>query len=270
MHPTFPASGRLTFELDDDGVGVMRLARPDKLNALDPQMFDDLIAAGAALHDLAGLRCLVIAGEGRGFCAGLDLASMTLLTGPDSPDLRERTHGAANSFQQAAMAWRVMPVPVIAAIHGVCFGGGLQLASGADIRVVAPDARLCIMEMKWGIIPDMAGNVLWRPTVRDDVLRELTYTNREISGEEAVRLGLATLCDANPVTRATAIAREIAGRNPAAIRAAKSMFNRHRDMPADAVLMEESVLQMQLLGSRNQMEAVAAQMEKRPPRFVDP
>ncbi len=167
------------------------------------------------------------------------------------------------------MAWRRLPVPVVAAIHGVCFGGGLQLASGADIRVVAPDARMCVMEMKWGIIPDMAGYVLWRGIVRDDVLRELTYTNREFTGAEAAEMGMATLVDPDPISRAKAIATEIANRNPAAIQAAKSLFNRHREMQPDAILMEESVLQMQLLGSRNQTEAVAAQMEGRPPRFAD-
>jgi len=251
-------------------VGVLRLTRGDKLNALDPEMFDALAAAGAALHGLHGLRALVLAGEGQGFCAGLDLSAMAMLAGPRAPDLSERTHGNANLFQQAAMAWRKLPVPVIAAVHGVCFGGGLQLASGADIRVVAPDARLSIMEMKWGLIPDMAGFATWRGNVRDDVLRELIYTNREFSGEEAVALGFATFADADPLARATAIAEQVASRNPAAIRAAKALLGRHRLMPVEHLLMEESVLQSQLIGSRNQMEAVAAQMERRVPVFTDP
>lgn len=268
MTADFPGSGRVSFELRESGVGVLRLDRADKLNALDPAMFDAIIAAGDALHGMAGLRVVVLTGEGRGFCAGLDLSSMALLTGPDATDLAVRTHGRANQFQQAAMAWRDLPVPVIAAIHGVCFGGGLQLASGADIRVVAPDARLSIMEMKWGLIPDMGGFVTWAGNVRDDVLRELTYTNREFSGAEAVALGIATIADADPLARALAIAEEIAARSPAAMREAKALFNRHRLMRPDAVLQDESDVQMRLLAGPDQREAVAAQMERRAPRFT--
>jgi len=270
MKREFPASERVAFELGEDGVGVLRLTRPDKLNALDLAMFGALVDAGSALHDVAGLRCLVLAGEGRAFSAGLDLAAMNAIIGPDARPLTERTHGNANLFQQSAMQWRKLPVPVIAAIHGVCLGGGLQIASGADIRVVAPDARLSIMEVRWGLIPDVGGYANWRATVRDDVLRELTYTNREFSGEEAVALGLATIVDADPLARALEIAREIAGRSPSAIRAAKALFNRYRDMSIDDVLMEESVLQQQLLGGRNQAEAVRSQMEKRKADFTDP
>ena len=154
--------------------------------------------------------------------------------------LTDRTHGNANMFQQVAMLWRKLPMPVIAAVHGVCFGGGLQIASGADIRVIAPDARLAVMEMKWGLIPDMGGYALWRGLVRDDVLRELTYTNREFSGAEALGLGFATYVDENPHARAMAIAHEIANRNPEAMREAKALFNEYADMDEDAILMAES------------------------------
>ena len=269
MHE-LPASERVRCELAAPGVARVTMTRPDKLNALDPAMFDALIAAGQSLHHLAGLRCVVLAGEGPGFCAGLDLASMAGLAGNEAGRLTDRTHGSSNLFQHAAMVWRNLPVPVIAAIHGVCLGGGLQIATGADIRVVTPAARLAVMEMKWGIVPDMAGFALWRGLVRDDVLRELTYTSREFSGDEAVALGFATIADADPAARALALAQDIASRNPDAIRAAKQLFNRHRELGLDAVLMEESVAQQRLLGSRNQMEAVQSQMERRPGRFVDP
>jgi enoyl-CoA hydratase/carnithine racemase len=151
----------------------------------------------------------------------------------------------------------------------VCFGGGLQIASGADIRVIAPDARLSVMEMKWGLIPDMAGYVHWRNLVRDDVLRELTYTNREFSGEEALSLGFATYVDANPFARAMAIATEIASKSPDAIRGAKALFNRLPDMDEDAILLAESVEQMKIIRQPNQIEAVMSQMQKRPAKFVD-
>ena len=184
--------------------------------------------------------------------------------------LVDRTHGNANRPQQAAMTWRKLPVPVIAAVHGVCFGGGLQIAGGADIRIIAPDARLAVMEVRWGLVPDMAGYVLWRGNVRADVLRELTYTHREFSGEEAVALGFATHVDADPLARALAMAQTIAGMSPHAVRSAKALFNRTPDMAVDAVLQAESIAQHELLHSPNQREAVMAGMERRAPRFADP
>ena len=270
MPRQFEDDDRVTVELGGNGVAQVRLARPDKLNALDPAMIDRLIAAGQALHNLRGLRAVVIAGEGRGFCAGLDLAGFASGAEQEADGLIERTYGPANRFQQAAMLWRKLPVPVVAAVHGVCFGGGLQIASGADIRVAAPDARLAIMEMKWGIVPDMGGFALWRGLVRDDVLRELVYTNREFSGEEALALGFATFTDADPLGRATAIAQEIAARSPHAIRAAKHLANQARELPTDAILVEESHAQHGLLFSKNQVEAVRSQVEGREPKFDDP
>jgi enoyl-CoA hydratase/carnithine racemase len=261
---------RVSITLGEDGVAQVRLIRSDKMNALDPDMFAALIDAGRVLHDLKGLRAVVLSGEGRSFCAGLDMGSMANTARHDRVPLTERTHGNANHAQQVALQWRKLPVPVIAAVHGVCFGGGLQIASGADIRVIDPAARLAVMELKWGLVPDMGGYALWKGMVRDDVLRELTYTNREFSGAEAKELGFATYVDANPVTRATAIAADIANRNPQAQRAAKRLFNRYLEVGTDEILMAESVEQQALIGSRNQIEAVMSQMEKRAAVFVDP
>lgn len=270
MNHEFAANDRVALTIEDDGVARVTLTRGDKLNALDPAMFEALLAAGQALLELPGLRCVVLAGEGKGFSAGLDLSTFQAVLGGEALALAQRTHGNANGFQQAALQWRKLPVPVIAAVHGVCFGGALQIAGGADIRVVAPDARLAVMEMKWGIVPDMGGFALWRGCVRDDVLRELTYTNREFSGEEALAMGFATLVDADPLARALAMARDIARRSPTAIRAAKSLFNRSADLPLDDILAAESFEQARLLGSRNQLEAVMSQAEKRAAVFVDP
>jgi enoyl-CoA hydratase/carnithine racemase len=270
MNHEFAANDRVALAIEQDGVARVTLTRGDKLNALDPAMFDALIAVGQALFDMPGLRCVVLCGEGKGFSAGLDLATFETILGGDALPLAQRTHGNANGFQQAAMQWRKLPVPVIAAVHGVCFGGALQIAGGADIRVVAPDARLAVMEMKWGIVPDMGGFALWRGCVRDDVLRELTYANREFSGEEALAYGFATLVDADPLARALDIARGIASRSPTAIRAAKSLFNRSADLPLDEILAAESFEQARLLGSRNQLEAVMSQAERRAAVFVDP
>jgi len=268
-HP-LPTSDRVGATIDADGVARVTLTRGDKLNALDPAMFDALIAVGQALFDLPGLRSVVLSGEGKAFSAGLDLATFEEALGGAAAPLTQRTHGNANRFQQAALVWRKLPVPVIAAVHGVCFGGALQIAGGADIRVVAPEARLAVLEMKWGIVPDMGGFALWRGCVRDDVLRKLTYTNREFSGEEALAFGFATVVDANPVARAMALAQDIAQRSPNAVRAAKSLFNRSTELSLDDILVAESFEQQRLLGTRNQIEAMMSQTEKRPANFVDP
>ena len=269
MTDLWQIDGRVALSMDGEGVAHLRLTRADKLNALDPVMIDALLAAGERLSGMAGLRCVVLSGEGDGFCAGLDLSTMAAGLGGLDP-LAERSHGNANRFQQLALQWRKLPVPVITAIHGVCLGGGLQIAAGADIRIVTPDARLAIMEMKWGIVPDMGGFALWRGLVREDLLRELTYTNRTFSGVEGVTMGFATSSDEAPLAVAKALAVAISARNPDAIRAAKRLFNASQDSALDAILMAESVEQQALLGSANQMEAVRSQMERRPGRFTDP
>lgn len=255
---------RVTMQLEA-GVADVRLARADKLNALDKPMFDGIIAAIARLAGTPGLRAVVLSGEGRGFCAGLDMASMA--GAGSGVDLTARTHGLANDFQQVAWGWRTLGVPVIAAVHGVAFGGGLQIASGADVRIAAPGTRLSVMEMKWGIVPDMAGFALWRGLVRDDMLRELAYTAREFSAEEGVGFGFVTRIAEDPHAEAMALARAIAGRNPEALRAAKRLANLEGD--AAAILLAESEEQAKLLRTPNQIEAVMANMQKRAPVFTD-
>lgn len=247
------------------GVADVRLTRADKMNALDPAMFEAIVAGIAELDAAPGLRAVVLSGEGRAFCAGLDMASMA--SGGSGIDIMTRTAGPANIVQQVAWGWRALKVPVIAAVHGVAFGGGLQIASGADIRIAAPDTRLSAMEMKWGIVPDMAGFALWRGLVRDDALRELVYTAREFNAAEGERLGFVTRIAADPHAEALALAQTIAGRNPDAIRAAKRLANHEGD--AASMLMAESVEQKALMRSPNQVEAVMANLQKRAPAFTD-
>lgn len=262
--------GRVHVALGDDGVAQVRLTRPDKMNALDPAMFAGITGAIARLERMAGLRCVVLSGEGRAFCAGLDLASMASGGVSAGLDICERTHGQANLFQQVSWGWRTLPVPVIAAVHGVAFGGGFQIMSGACIRIAAPDTRMAIMEMKWGLVPDMSGIALWRGTVRDDVLRELAYTAREFSAAEAERWGLVTHCAADPLAEATALAQQITARNPDAVRGVKRLANAMHDEPSSALLMAESVEQKAVLRTPNQLEAVMAGMQKRAAKFEDP
>ena len=184
-------------------------------------------------------------------------------------DLVARTHGIANRPQASAWCWRELPVPVICAMHGVAYGGGLQVALGADMRFATADAKLSVMEIKWGLVPDVAGTQLLRHLCRDDVVRDLTYTGRVVSGEEAAGLGLITRIEADPRAAALATAREIAAKNPHAIRAAKRLLNAATVISPAEGLMMESVEQQAILGSPNQIEAVIANMEKRPPRFAD-
>ncbi|MGJ7524451.1 crotonase/enoyl-CoA hydratase family protein [Variovorax sp. GB1P17] len=272
---------RIEWTRHPDGVVELQLARADKMNALDPAMFDALIESGEALRGDASVRAVVISGRGKAFCAGLDMASFermqqqggaadVLGEGAAGTDLLKRTHGISNAAQHVAMVWREVPVPVIAAVHGVAFGGGLQVALGADIRIVAPDTRLSVMEIKWGLVPDMAGMVLMRELARSDVVRELTFTGRIFSGEEALRIGFATRLSADPLAEALQMAHEIAGKSPDAIRAGKRLLNASLAQSAAELLMAESVEQKALIGSPNQVEAVKANIERRAPRFNAP
>lgn len=268
---------RVTVEMKD-GVADVRLVRVDKMNALDDAMFSALIETGERLKAEAGVRAVVLSGAGRAFCAGLDMGSFQAMASGERQGNSDtsaalltpkRTAGGANRAQHACMVWREIPVPVIAAVHGVAFGGGFQLALGADLRFVAPDVKLAVLEIKWGLIPDMAGMVLMRGLVRDDVARELTYTGRIFGGEEAVSMGLATRVCADPLAEALAMAAEIAGKNPDAIRAGKRLLNLMGEGDQHAILLAESQEQGALIGSKNQVEAVMANLQKRSPSFAD-
>jgi len=259
-----------------DGVADVRLVRADKMNALDDAMFGALVEAGEHLKTASGVRAVVLSGEGRAFCAGLDMGNFGAMASGDrrSRDAvaapPARTERGANRAQQAVLVWREVPVPVIAAVHGVAFGGGFQLALGADMRYVAPDTRMAIMEIKWGLVPDMAGFILMKHLVREDLLRELTYTGRIFNGEEAFRLGFATRVCADPLSEALATAAEIASKNPHAQRANKRLFDLAATSTDEgAILRLESKEQGALIGSPNQIEAVMSNMQKREPKYAE-
>ncbi|MGH6710446.1 MAG: crotonase/enoyl-CoA hydratase family protein [Bradyrhizobium sp.] len=258
----------------EDGVADVRLNRADKMNALDADMFTAIAETGARLKRDKTLRAVVLSGKGRAFCAGLDVERMAAVADGGSllpfEGLDRRTHGVANFVQHIVWLWRELPVPVIAAVHGIAVGGGFQLALGADLRYVAPGARLGIVEAKWGLVPDMAGTQLMRHLAREDVVRELTYTARIFSAEEAVAYGLATRLEVDPRAAALATAREIAALSPHAIRAAKRLLNQAVACDAETRLTAETTEQKALLGSANQIEAVRASLEKRLPNWVNP
>lgn len=268
---------RITIDVKD-GVADVRLIRSDKMNALDDAMFAALIEAGETIGSDKSVRCAVLSGEGRAFCAGLDMGNFGRMAASDgdkprapqgstTSGLSTRTHGISNRAQYAVWAWREAPVPVIAAVHGVAFGGGFQLMLGSDIRIVHPETRLSIMEIKWGLVPDMAGTAIMRNLVREDLVRELTYTGRQFSGAEALEMGFATRVSENPHEDAMALAQEIAGKNPDAITAAKKIFNSAMDASDAELLLQESDLQSGIMGAPNQVEAVRSTMEKRPGKY---
>ncbi|WP_238364980.1 crotonase/enoyl-CoA hydratase family protein [Mesobacterium pallidum] len=252
----------------ENHVAHVRLTRGDKMNALDPAMIDAIIAAGEALMDRTDVRCVVLSGEGRAFCAGLDVASFGALTQGDPADvLMPRTHGQSNRFQRVAMVWHELPMPVIAAVQGTCFGGGFQLALGADIRIAAPGTQLSIMEMKWGLVPDMGGMVLLPRLAPSDILRRLTYTAEVFSAEAALEWELVTELADDPLARAQELAAVIASRSPSAVRAAKRLFEVAETEAPEAVLLAESREQAALIGKPDQVESVMANMQNRAPTF---
>ena len=249
-------------------IAHVELTRSDKMNAVDPAMLAAIIEAGESLRDNTDVRAVVLSGQGDAFCAGLDVASFAALAGGDPMDIMmPRTHGPSNDYQHVSMIWRQLDVPVIAVLQGVCFGAGLQIASGADIRIAAPNTRMSILEMKWGLVPDMGGMVLWPALMRADVLRRLTYTGEEFTGEAAEGYGLVTEVNDTPLERALELAKLIASKSPSAVRAGKALVTYALENASEAVLLEESRAQASLIGKPDQMEAVMANVQKRPPNF---
>jgi enoyl-CoA hydratase/carnithine racemase len=280
------ASDRVTVSIEG-GVADVRLNRPDKLNALDGRLMAAIVEAGEALKGDRSVRAVVLSGEGRGFCSGLDFSAFQAMAGNgdggggdgggagtgggDAPSIMSTEGRITHLGQQAGWVWRELEVPVIAAVAGPCLGGGLQIALGADIRIVAPDAKLSVLEMRWGLIPDMIGTWVLPRLVGEDVAKELTFTGRMVSGEEAVRLGLATRVAEDPVAEAMALAREIAGKSPVAVRQAKRLLEASVQpgrSPAEQFLDERQTMGS-LIGSPGNVEAVTAYFEKRDPVFPD-
>lgn len=285
--PAPPDPERVTVTVTN-GVADVRLARPDKMNALDRRMFAAIVAAGDMVGADPSVRVVVLSGEGRSFCAGLDMSSFRAMAGAGAGDddgtgdesvvssvsgtrsIVDRLPGRpSNQFQEVANVWHALRQPVIASLHGHVLGGGLQIALGADIRVSTPDATLSVMEVRWGLLPDMTGPQALVRLVGLDVAKELVFTARRVSGTEAHALGLVTRVADDPREAALALATEIAGRNPEAVQGAKALLNAAGTRPLEESLVDESARMEQLMGSPNQVEAVTAELEGRAPVFVD-
>lgn len=261
-----------------EGVADVRFNRPDKRNALDNAMFAAIADAGEVLKSENGVRAIVLSGEGPSFCAGLDFSTFQSMAGDgggersasDAPGPATLAPGRITHLgQQVAWVWQEIAVPVIAAVHGHALGGGLQIALGADIRIVHPDTQLSVREVHWGLVPDMTGTFVLSRLVRPDIAKELTFTARVIDGREAAAIGLATRLSDTPREDALALAHEIAERSPGAVRGSKELFNRlSGDGAAEQFAAERAVIGQQI-GSPNQIEAVMAGFEKRRPVFTD-
>lgn len=259
-----------------DGIAQVRFTRPDKRNALDRAQFAAIIDVGEALRSRADVRAVVLSGQGESFCAGLDFSIFGDMADggatehtPGDPAAM-MPNGLTHTAQQICWIWQELPMPVIAAMHGHALGGGLQMALGADIRVAHPDTNMAVREMHWGITPDMTATFILAKLVREDIARELTYTARIFDGAEAHQLGLVTHLADDPLTAATALATEIAQRNPAGVRGAKTLFTRQFHQGAAAQFAAEREQIMSLIGTPNQVEAITANMEQRAPVFADP
>lgn len=251
-------------------VAHVQLNRPDKRNAVDLDMFRAIAESAERLAEDRGVRAVVLSGAGGCFCAGIDTALFAHSTPADLAELMSPCEPSpANLFQQVAWLWHELPVPVISAIEGIAFGAGLQIALGTDLRYAAPTARLSVMEIEWGLIPDMGLSAVARNLVRGDVLRELTWTGRVVAADEALAIGLVTEVCTDPVDKALGVARAIAERSPDAIRRAKQLLNSAFDLPPPEALALEARLQAELIGKPNQAEAIRARMEQRDPQFRD-
>ena len=262
---------RVTCTIDDQGIADVRLNRPEKHNGLDLAMFEALARVGEGLADNRAVRAVIVSGEGPSFCAGLDFKSFMAEDASAQTRLLERPAGTlANRAQQIAWVWTEVPVPVIAAVHGACLGGGLQLALAADLRVAHPSAKLSVKEINYGLIPDMSITCTLGRLVRLDVAKLLTFTGRELGGQEALQLGLVTELSDTPLAEARSWAEAIATRSPHAIRAAKKLWQEAPALSSQEALLLETELQLPLLGSKNQLEAVMAHFQKRRPEFEDP
>jgi enoyl-CoA hydratase/carnithine racemase len=263
---------RVTISIED-GIADVRMNRADKRNALDNAMFTSLAAAGDYLKTLSELRAVVLSGDGASFCAGLDFGSFQAMAQGSSGQGGSVNAGAMSDgrithlAQQVCWVWQEVPVPVIAAVHGHALGGGMQIALGADIRIVHPDTQLSVREVHWGLIPDMTGTLMLSRLVRPDIVKDLVFSARVFSGAEGFELGVVTRLSKTPQADAMDLAQEIAGRSPDAVRGAKKLINLMANDGAAQQFAAEREVIGKLIGGANQVEAVMSHFEKRPPKF---
>ena len=269
-------SDRVLIDISD-GIAHVRFNRPDKRNALDGDQFAAIVEAGESLKGNKKVNVVVVSGEGKSFCAGIDLASLGGMAsgergnGARAPQASDMADGRITHLgQQAAWVWQELPMPVVAAVHGHALGGGCQIALGADIRIAHPDTKFSVRETYWGLVPDMAGTVLMQGLVRADVMKDIVLSARIFDGREAHAIGIATRLSDDPLADAFEWAREICGRSPDAVRGAKRLLNRLTlEFAAEQFAAEREIIGG-LIGKANQREAVMSDFEKRAPAWSEP
>lgn len=247
-----------------DNIAIVTLNRADKYNGLDWKMFSGIIDVTKQLKKNKTVRAVIVRGDGKAFSSGLDVMSMKkdplfvpkLLVKPGT--------SISNAAQDVSYLWRELPIPVIAVVHGKCYGGGLQIAMGADFRFSTPDCEFSILEAKWGLIPDMGGMLTWREVLRGDILRDLTYTGRMVQADEALEIGLITRIEEDPMTAALEYAKELVTRSPDSVGASKKLINRIWTEDDKGVLNWETKLQKKVLGRWNQLAAASRNISKNP------
>ncbi len=251
----------------EGGIAQVRLDRPEKLNALTLDTLEALVDTARSLASDRRLRGVVLAGEGESFCAGLDFATVLA----DRPRVARafvpRPWRGTNLFQEACWAWRRLPVPVVAAVHGHCYGGGLQIALAADLRMTTPDARWSVLEARWGLVPDMSGIHSLGQQVGIDVAKRLTMTGEVVDGARAVELGMATEAHTDPVAAAEAFLAEVATRSPDSVAATKRLFERTWTSGPRRTFARERLEQARLLATGNTRVAREAAMRRAAPEF---
>ncbi len=232
-------------------IAYVKLNRADKKNAIDMAMFTAIKNTIKSLKKNRSIRAIILSGDGNDFCSGLDVSLFK--SGSSAAKLLFKWHPwQANLAQFISTGWAQVPVPVIAAIHGRCWGGGLQIAFGADFRISTPDASIAILESKWGLIPDMGGTVAFKKHMTLDVTKELAMTGKELNGIEANKLGMITYVSEDPIERAEELAAEIIKQNPDAVAACKKLYNRSWHGSDGLALLREAYYQIRTFMGKNQ------------------
>ena len=255
-------SKRIALEIEHQ-VARVRLDRPEKHNALDLPMFDAIAAVQRRLRGERSARVVLLHGAGVDFCTGLDVKALMQDRRGMRRLLWKWLPWRANLAQQVSVGWRSLPQPVIAAVHGRCWGGGLQIALGADFRLAAPDTSLSVMEGKWGLLPDMGGTLALRECLGRDQAMRLAMTAEEIGAEEALNIGLVTAVEKDPLAAAAILAEKLLQRSPDAIAAVKRLYRKSWSQRSGLALARESAYQLRILAGANQRIAVARQGGKK-------
>jgi enoyl-CoA hydratase/carnithine racemase len=251
---------RVTLSIEND-VAVVSLNRAEKRNALDMAMFESIDKISRQLRKNRKIRAIIVRGEGVDFCSGLDIKSMMSKKSSTFSLLAKWLPGQSNLAQRVSSNWRKIPVPVIMAIQGRCWGGGLQIALGADFRLATPNASFSIMEGKWGLIPDMGGNMALREIVSKDIAMKLAMSAEIISAQTALEYGLITGISDEPLQDAMQLARQLADRSPDAVAAVKKLYHRNWFKSDRRMLAKESLYQVRMFLGKNQNRAVKRQLK---------